>query len=810
MQIIVDVESSGPVAWAVEQLSRALQGKRVRVDLRSERTEGRAIVVGMPRLSQQIAAMLQGAGVELPEASESLVIHRYRPDTILIAGSDERGLVYGLMEAARSIELAEEGADLLDSVSDAVESPELPWRSMQLFLCNEELEREWFYREGFWDKYLGQLARCRYNNFSLTFAHQTPYLAPPYPFLVELPEFPRVRTPGTSREQKRANLEALRMISGMAQERGLHFTLAVWSQHAFEYGQSMVRGLDLEILADCNAVGLARVLEACPAIDGVQFRMNIESGIEEDEQVEFYERQFHAIAACGRPIRLDLRAKGLTDETIECAQALVPDTVVSTKFWCEHLGMPYVMPAIQQFDVNHYRRYGTWDLLKKPRTFPLVHRLWSAGTQRVLLWGDPEWVRRFVRSCHFGGDGFEVMAPLTNKGMGGEPGTWRVINDRSYQPFDEEYERYWMFYLLFGRLGYSSRTDSAIWRRELAARFGRAAGPVERAYSAAGQISGLLTTLLQWSASLWRFWPETFAGRSLEEDADIEPSDPTQFYGVLEYVEGALAGELRGKWTPFQSAEHLKKLALEVSAALSEAGAVASSANRNEFRGTVLDLRVYALLAEYHAERLTAGVHLSFYKKTHERSRLLEARARLVEARGHWSQVIRLTDGVHHDDLVFGHTGPDLRGHWKNRLAVIDHDLARLQGLIDRHSEEPSPPSHAQRPGEGTAERPHVAYELAESVPPGEALPIRLSVQSREAIRAVRCHYRAANQSLPFEVMDLEPSQDAQYVGSIPPEAVSASWDLMVFFEVVDVGGEASRYPDWRDRAPYHVIATRG
>ena len=121
----------------------------------------------------------------------------------------------------------------------------------------------------------------------------------------------------------------------------------------------MVEGLTPEIRAQYNAAGLARLLASCPRIDGVQFRMNYESGVAEDRQAEYYEPQFRAIAECGRPIRLDLRAKGLTDDTIELAQKLVPDTVISTKHWCEHLGMPYPMPAIQQFDQKNYRRYGT-------------------------------------------------------------------------------------------------------------------------------------------------------------------------------------------------------------------------------------------------------------------------------------------------------------------------------------------------------------------------------------------------------------------------------------------------------------------
>jgi len=38
--------------------------------------------------------------------------------------------------------------------------------------------------------------------------------------------------------------------------------------------------------------------------------------------------------------------------------------------------MPYVMPAIHG-STFHSRRYGTWDLLRKPRTFKLIHQHWT-------------------------------------------------------------------------------------------------------------------------------------------------------------------------------------------------------------------------------------------------------------------------------------------------------------------------------------------------------------------------------------------------------------------------------------------------
>ena len=166
----------------------------------------------------------------------------------------------------------------------------------------------------------------------------------------------------------------------------------------------------------------------------------------------------------------------------------------------------------------------------------------------MLLWADPEWVRRFASTCTYGGDGFEVMAPLTNKGVRDDQPPWPVSADPAFQSHAEEHRRHWMFYLLFGRLGYDPDASPEVWRRELRHRFGAAAASVEELYHTGGQILPLLTVVLQHSASLWTFWPERFAGRNLEEDALVEPSDPTRFYGIDEYVEDALANRLCGKW----------------------------------------------------------------------------------------------------------------------------------------------------------------------------------------------------------------------------------------------------------------------
>ena len=45
-----------------------------------------------------------------------------------------------------------------------------------------------------------------------------------------------------------------------------------------------------------------------------------------------------------------------------------------------------------------------------------------------------------------------------------------------YQYYDYEFERYWHFFQLFGRLGYNPGAPSDIWEREFQRRFGKQAG----------------------------------------------------------------------------------------------------------------------------------------------------------------------------------------------------------------------------------------------------------------------------------------------------------------------------------------------
>jgi hypothetical protein len=195
----------------------------------------------------------------------------------IIAG-DQRGLMYGLLAAAEQIRLT-------GRLAPANGAAATPMRGIRYFLHNEDLEKDWYYSREYWQAYFEMLARNRFNRFNLVFAHQTNYLAPPYPFWFEVEGFPEIRAPGLSADERQRNLEMLQYISRTAAGYGIDFTIGIWEHNAQPGQKPTVEGITRQNIGPYSYAALTKLLRLCPAIRSVQMRTNSESGIPGDQQV---------------------------------------------------------------------------------------------------------------------------------------------------------------------------------------------------------------------------------------------------------------------------------------------------------------------------------------------------------------------------------------------------------------------------------------------------------------------------------------------------------------------------------------------
>src|SRR5262249_31830380 len=148
---------------------------------------------------------------------------------------------------------------------------------------------------------------------------------------------------------------------------------------------------------------------------------------------DFWKQVFAGAADCGRPVQLDMHAKGMDQGTIDAALASGLPVTISPKYWAEHMGLPYHQAWIrpnerakpgeigkglftQSSGARRFLRYGYGDLLKEDRRYDVLYRIWP-GTQRLLLWGDPATAAAYGRASSFcGGVGVDIFEPLSFKG----------------------------------------------------------------------------------------------------------------------------------------------------------------------------------------------------------------------------------------------------------------------------------------------------------------------------------------------------------------------------------------------------------
>jgi len=679
----------GPAAsHGLRKILEALHAKGITAEQVSSPEVVRGEILMMTGLASgagAAAGLLRTMGITAPTDPEALVIRRTRwkeRPALVIGGSDDRGLMYAELEVADRIGWAADPEDPLSEVQNTVEKPAVAERALSKVVMNKSEFECYLFSEAYWTRYLDMLARNRYSTFVLIFGYGSAgYFEPPYPFLLDVEGFPEVRVVGITPEERQRNLDMLNKIVRMAHDRGLSFTLGIWThihRRVREPTPGVVWGLTDDNLIPYTRAALEKFLKLVPDLDAIQFRVHTESSVSLPQQIPFWNTVLRVIKDSGKDIRVDMRVKGFTDDMIDAALASGVRIRLVTKYWGEQMGLPFHPTHLTGRD-QFRRRHGYADLLRYPRRYKMHYRLWNLGTTRILLWGDPEYVRRFAESTHlWDGEGFEAHEPLAFK-MGHHRGESYDLLRPEYRYYDWEFERYWHFFQVFGLLGYNPDTSPRGWQVEFERRFGKEAAPyVEKALHRASLILPRIVAYNLSDVSADHAWAEKQRWNDLPIYARSEPSDTSQFLGIEEAARYHLQGEESPRVWPQQTSDWFARISEEVLELVDRAEKRIGSHRGKEFASTMIDLKVLAYLARYHAQRVHAGLNWSLFEYSKDLNALQDAIHHEREAVETWEKIVELTDGVYHDNLIMGR-GSRLTGNWKDELAELRKGLKKLR-----------------------------------------------------------------------------------------------------------------------------------
>lgn len=854
------VAAAAPPQWAATELEKSLLARGIAVH-RCERVAQAAagdfcIVAGDQNgpTARQVFESVGARVAAVPEAL-GLVSGKVSGRQVLQAcGYDARGLVYALLELTDRVQNSADPMAALSIPKPVIEKPANIVRSVARLFVSDVEDKPWYNDRDMWPRYLTMLATQRFNRFNLSLGIGYDFLRNvldayflfAYPFLFSVPGY-QVRAAGLPDAERDRNLEMLKFIGTETVARGLQFQLGIW-MHGYEWINSpkpnyTIEGLSKENHGPYCRDALLALLKACPFISGITFRIHGESGVPEGNY-DLWKTIFNGVANCGRKVEIDMHAKGMDQSMIDVALATGMPVKISPKYWAEHLGLPYHQAEIRALErpkpgeegsglmklsagSRSFLRYGYGDLLKEDRRYGVLHRVWP-GTQRLLLWGDPVTAAGYGRAFSFcGSDGAELMEPLSFKGRRGSgvAGDRCAYADAALKP-RWDWEKYQYTFRVWGRLLYNPDSDPDVWRRDLRRQFAGAAQATEDALAHASRILPVVTTAHGASAGNNTYWVEMYTNQPIVDPkrrhpysdspaprvfGNVSPHDPQLFLGINEFAEELLKGECSGKYSPIEVAQWIEDYADAAARHLAQAQAQVGKQGGPEFRRLSIDVAMQVGLGRFYGAKLRSGVLYGIYERSSDRTALDEALMKYRSARAAWAAIAEQARDVYRPDITVGEE-THLRGHWLDRLAAMDDDIADMARRLEQSKGSEAPQERIRSAIREALGRPRRAAIACRHTPatkfrPGQPLEVELSIEEPAAVSA-RLYYRHVNHAERYVAVEMQ-KQGSRCRADIPANYTDSPYPLQYYFELKQGPGAASLYPGFAEslaNQPYFIV----
>ncbi len=626
-----------------------------------------------------------------PPGKEGFVLVGGEDRTIVVAGADDSGTLYGCLELADRVRAA--GA--LPTELNVTEAPVFTFRGPCIGMQRTELVYDntaydfpyteevfpFFYDKEHWRRYLDFLVENRMNTLYLWNGH-------PFTSLLELPKYPEARE--VSQEQLTKNIEMFGWLTREADRRGIwvvqnfynvHISHPLARAHKVPFHQSRPAEISKQYMRYC----VSEFVRHYPNV-GVMLCLG-------EPLSNRYDKDWMCQVIIPG-VKDGMKQLGLTEE---------PPIIL------RHHSTPFkeVLPAARKLYDNIYtmRKWTSEGLLSNnprgedPRIQKLLAKLGKGNMINVqqlanlepFRWGSPSFVQTCMQNARkMGAIGLHLYPLRTWE--------WPITADKVEPPL-LQIDRDWIWFAAWARYAWNPdrdhRAEREHWVGRLVDKYGtrRAAEKILDAYQAAGPCQGML---------LGRFGITAGGRQCFALGMLMTQLVNPQRYGLSPRLSAWYApeGERLEEWaerewnaqehhgeTPPQVAEMAERHAARAVAAV-EAARPHVRKNREEFDRLANDMHCIEVLSRCYGAKARAAMHVLLYKHSRDVAQLDRAVPFLDEGLRHYRRLVELTNPTYRAACALHWPGrkipfqPSMQRpykHWRDCLPAYEQEVANFK-----------------------------------------------------------------------------------------------------------------------------------
>jgi hypothetical protein len=290
----------------------------------------------------------------------------------------------------------------------------------------------------------------------------------------------------------------------------------------------------------------------------------------------------------------------------------------------------------------------------------------------------------------------------------------------------------------------------------------------------------------------------------------ISPLDPQLFTTIDQHAKDLISGTPNARYNSSEVIAWLENLVVTSTRGLAAARTAAGSKSRTpEFRRAEEDILILNGLGAYYANLFRAGLHYSINFHQPEPDARAQCLVACRRARDAWATMAKRAQAVYAADISYGST-PFRRGHWADRLAAIDADLALLDNASGNEPVRPGVANTAILRATAPTQRPTIAakHVAPESFHPGSDLA--LTIATPPTVTEAILWYRHVNHGERWLSTPMQ-HEGATHTAAIPAAYTHSPYPLQYYFEL-HTAIAATLHPAFNptlSNQPYYAIYLR-